>query len=62
MRFGAGSDPDRHGRPVVGPVACRPGPMRPFDFRNCAGQADNLTAWATTVGDWVHSRLFKAST
>jgi len=50
------SVPDRPGRPVVGPVACRPGQMRPFDFRNCAGQPTisqpGLQLWVTgrTVG------------
>jgi hypothetical protein len=33
--------------------------MRPFNFRNCAGQANDLTAWAITVGDWVNYRLLK---
>jgi len=33
--------------------------MRPFDFRNWAGQANDLTAWAITVGDWVNYRLLK---
>jgi hypothetical protein len=31
--------------------------MRPIDFRNCAGQADDLTAWRITVGDWADNRL-----
>jgi len=34
------------------------GQMRPFDLRNCAGQADDLTAWGITVGDWADYRLF----
>jgi hypothetical protein len=52
------SVPDRPGRPAVGPVARRLGQMRPFDFRNCVGQADDLPAWGITVGDWVDYRLF----
>jgi len=32
--------------------------MRPFDFRNCAGQADDLAAWGITVGDRADYRLF----
>jgi hypothetical protein len=34
------------------------GQMRPFDFRNCVGQVDDLTAWGITLGDWVDYRLF----
>jgi hypothetical protein len=51
------SVPNRPGRPAVGPVAHRLGQMRPFGFRNCAGQADDLTAWGITVGDWADYRL-----
>jgi hypothetical protein len=32
--------------------------MRPFDFRNCAGQANDWAAWGITVDDWAHYRLF----
>jgi hypothetical protein len=32
--------------------------MMPFDFGNCAGQADDLTAWGITVGDWADYRHF----
>jgi len=39
-------------------VPDRLGQMRPFDYRNSAGQADDLTAWGITVGDWADYRLF----
>ncbi|KAF8542341.1 hypothetical protein BDD12DRAFT_802988 [Trichophaea hybrida] len=51
------SVPDRPGRPAVRPVARRPGQMRPLDFRNCVGQADDLKAGGKTVGDWVNCGL-----
>jgi len=51
---------NQFGPAVRSSVPHRPGQMRPLDFRNCVGQANDLKAGSKTVGDWVNCGLLSA--